>query len=57
MLSAWQANHDIQFILHAFSCIVYIYDYMTKSQKGMSDLLATACKEAREGNMTLKESV
>ena len=39
------------------SCIVYICDYMTKSQKGMSDLLATACKEAREGNMTLKESV
>ena len=30
---------------------------MTKSQKGMSDLLATACKEVREGNMTLKESV
>ena len=27
------------------------------SHKGMSDLLATACKEAREGNMTLKESV
>ena len=57
MLSAWQANHDIQFVLHAFSCIVYICGYMTKSQKGMSDLLATACKEAREGNMTLKESV
>ena len=30
---------------------------MTKSHEGMSDLLATACKEAREGNMTLKESV
>ena len=57
MLSAWQANHDIQFVLHTFSCIVYKYDYMTKSQKAMSDLLATACNEAREGNMTLKESV
>ena len=57
MLSAWQANHDIQFVLHAFSCIVYRCDYMTKSLKGMSDLLAAACKEAREGNMTLKESV
>ena len=57
MLSAWQANHDIQFVLHVFSCIAYIYDYMTKLHKGMSDLLATVCKEAREGNMTLKESV
>ena len=57
MLSAWQANHDIQFVLHAFSCIVYICDYMTKSHKGMSHLLAAACKEAREGNMTLKASV
>ena len=57
MLSAWQVNHDIQFVLHAFSCIVYTCDYMTISHKGMSDLLATACKEAREGNMTLKECV
>ena len=57
MLSAWQANYDIQFVLYAFSCIVYICDYMTKSHKGMSDLLVTACKEARKGNMTLKESV
>ena len=57
MLSAWQAHHDIQFVLNAYSCMVYICDYITKAHKGMSDLLATACKEAKEGNMTLKESV
>ena len=49
MLSAWQANHDIQFVLNVYICIIYICDYMTKAQKGMSDLLATACREAREG--------
>ena len=30
---------------------------MIKAQKGMSDLLATACRESREGNMTLKKSI
>ena len=57
MLSAWQANHDIQFVLNVYICIIYICDYMTKAQKGISDLLATACREAREGNMTLKENI
>ena len=57
MLSTWQAYHDIQFVLNVYICIIYICDYMTKAQKGMSDLLATACREAREGNMTLKESI
>ena len=57
MLSAWQANHDVQLVLEAYSCIVYICDYMMKSHKGMSELLANACQEAKDGNMTLKESV
>ena len=57
MLSAWQANHDVQLVLEAYSCIVYICDYMMKSHKGMSELLPNACQEAKDGNMTLKESV
>ena len=57
MLSAWQANHDVQLVLEAYSCIVYICDYMMKSHKGMSELLANACQEAKDSNMTLKESV
>ena len=54
MWSAWQANHDIHFPLDAYNCVVYICDYMTKAQKGMRDLLATACKETKENNLTLK---
>ena len=57
MLSAWQANHDVQLVLEAYSCIVYICDDMMKSHKGMSELLANTCQEAKDGNMTLKESV
>ena len=57
LLHAWQANHDIQFILDAYSLILYVCDYITKAKKGMSLLLSEACKEAKAGNMTLKESV
>ena len=48
MLSAWQANHDVQLVLEAYSCIVYICDYMMKSQEGISELLANACQKAKD---------
>ena len=54
MLSAWQANHDVQLVHEAYSCKVYICDYIMKSHKGMSSLLANACQEAKDGNMTVK---
>ena len=49
LVSAWKANHDIQFVLDPYACAVYITDYISKSQKGMSTLLHNACKEARQG--------
>ena len=57
LLGAWQANRDVQFVLDAYQCVSYICDYMTKSQKGMSELLEIACEEASAGNMNLKQSV
>ena len=27
---AWQANHDNQYVMDAHSCMIYIYDNMTK---------------------------
>ena len=36
---------------------MYIVSYINKSAKGMSKLMAEACKEARKGNQTLKQSV
>ncbi|CAC5400691.1 unnamed protein product [Mytilus coruscus] len=54
VLVAWQANHDLQFVLDAFACAVYIVSYISKSQKGMSALLDQAAKEARQGNLDLK---
>jgi len=57
LIHVWQANHDIQYVLDPYSCVVYICDYLMKNNKGMSKLLENAAKEAKKGNMDLKKSV
>lgn len=56
-LSAWRANMDIQYVLDVYACAVYIVNYISKAQKGMSKLLRQACTEAREGNSNIKQQV
>ena len=56
-LSAWRANMDIQFILDVYACAVYIVSYISKAQKGMSQLLRKACDEAKKGNSNIKQQV
>ena len=56
-LSAWRANMDVQFILDVFACAMYIVSYISKAQKGMSELLRKACAEAKEGNSNIKQQV
>ena len=38
-LSAWRANMDIQFVVDVYACAVYMVTYISKAQKGMSELL------------------
>jgi len=57
LLHAWKANQDVQYIMDAYACAMYIVAYISKSQKGMSQLLDGACKEAKKENMSLRESV
>ena len=57
MLDVWKGNHDIQYILDAYACAMYIVSYINKSSKGMSTLMAEACKEAKKGTQTLIQSV
>ena len=57
LIDVWKANHDIQYVLDPYSCVVYICDYLMKNNKGMSKLLENAAKEAKQGNMDLKQSV
>ena len=40
---------DIQFVLDIYACAMYIVSYISKTQKGISELLQTACTEATEG--------
>ena len=56
-LSAWRANMDIQFVLDVYACAMYIVSYISKAQKGMSQLLQRACDEARQGNSSIKQQV
>jgi hypothetical protein len=46
---------DIQFVLDVYSCAIYIVSYIFKAQKGMSELLRTACEEAKRGNSSIKQ--
>ncbi|MCP4161026.1 MAG: AAA family ATPase [Deltaproteobacteria bacterium] len=57
LADTWQANHDIQFVLDPYSCARYITDYISKSTRGMSQLLKKTCDELRRGDKSLKEQI
>ena len=42
----WQANMDIQFVLNAYSCIMYIASYIVKTERSMGELLKLVADEA-----------
>ena len=57
LVMVWQTNHDVQYVMDAYSCMMHICDYMTKAQKGMRTIMAEACKEVKDVNLTLKQNV
>ena len=54
ILQQWKANMDIQFVLDVYSCIVYILQYISKGDRGMSKVLRDAIKDIRKGNMDIR---
>lgn len=48
---------DIQFILDPYACAVYIVSYISKGQRGMSNLLRHACEEAGTSNSDIRRQV
>ena len=50
LLLAWNANMDIQPVIDAYSCIMYIVSYISKSEREMGDLLRTVQSEAQKGH-------
>ena len=38
LLGVWKANHDIQYVLDAYACAMYIVSYINKSAKGYESI-------------------
>lgn len=57
LLKSWQANLDIQFITDGYACGTYIVSYVSKGQRGMSNLLRQACEEARQNDSNIRQQV
>ena len=54
ILKAWQANIDVQYILDAYACVMYVAAYMTKSEQAMGELLKQVSKECRDHDIRSK---
>ena len=56
-LKCWEANMDIQYILDPYACVSYIVSYISKGQRGLSNLLYEACKEAKQKDSDIRQQV
>ena len=45
VLKTWLANMDIQYVINAYACVMYIASYVLKVEKGKGELLKQATKE------------
>jgi len=53
----WRANMDIQFILDAYACSKYCAAYVSKSCRGMSELLKEVVEEVKSNNFSALEKL
>ena len=47
VMLAWQANMDLQYVLNAYACIMYVASYIMKTDRAMGVLLKRVASEAR----------
>ena len=47
VMLAWQANMDLQYVLNAYACIMYVASYIMKIDRAMGVLLKHVASEAR----------
>ncbi|XP_055017901.1 uncharacterized protein LOC129411312 [Boleophthalmus pectinirostris] len=57
LLSIWEANIDVQYVVDGYACAAYIVSYISKGEKEMGLLLGSAQKEALEGNENAKDAM
>ena len=47
VMIAWQANMNIQFVLNAYACVMYVASYIMKTERPVGELLKRVATEAR----------
>ena len=47
VMLAWQANMDIQYVLNAYACVMYVASYIMKTERSMGELLKRVAVECR----------
>ena len=47
VMLAWQANMDIQYVMNAYACVMYVASYIMKTERTMGELLKRVASEAR----------
>ena len=45
VLLAWQANMDLQYVLNAYACVMYVASYIMKTDRAMGELLKRVASE------------
>ena len=55
LLRAIQSNMDVQPVLSTYACATYIASYISKGQRGMSQLLRKAAEEAKQVGSNIQE--
>ena len=53
VMLAWQANMDIEFVLNAYACVMYVASYM-KTERSMGELLKRVATEARTDELKVQ---
>ena len=54
VMLAWQANMDIQYVLNAYACVMYVASYMMKSERAMGELLRNVVNENRTDELKIQ---
>ena len=47
VMLAWQANMNLQYVLNAYACVMYVASYIMKTERSMGVLLKHVATEAR----------
>ena len=53
VLNLWRANIAFQYVLDAYSTVMYVVRYMMKSEKAMGELLKQVAKECRNESIAV----